>query len=251
MLICFVAALIFILALIFSMLGLGGAILYVPVLHWLGFDFKAVAIPTALLLNGFTAISAGYVYFRAKMVDIKGSLPMAGTCLVGAPIGAYLTRLVPTETLIVCFSVFVVFVSLRMLFIAGQPDKNAIPRAGIRIPLMAAGGLVIGMIAGLIGVGGGALFVPFMLVLGYSTKTAAATNTFIVIFTSFSGFAGHVATGHFNWPLMAATAVSVVIGAQIGANLMKNKMKSQWIKRMFGLVLLLVAAKLLWSVFMT
>ena len=64
MILAAVTFVIFVLAFVFSMLGLGGAMLYIPVLHWFGFDFKSVAIPTGLLLNGITALSAAIYYFN-------------------------------------------------------------------------------------------------------------------------------------------------------------------------------------------
>jgi len=76
------------LSLIFSMLGLGGAMLYIPVFHWFGFDFKSVAIPTGLLLNGITALSAAVFYLRSKMVHVKGSIPLIISSFIGAPVGA-------------------------------------------------------------------------------------------------------------------------------------------------------------------
>ncbi len=248
MVITVVSGLILILAFIFSMLGLGGAMLYIPVFHWFGYDFKSVAIPTGLLLNGVTALSASIYYLRAKMVDVKGALPLIITSFAGAPIGAYFTRQVPTDTLIVLFTIAIVYAGGRMLLASGKPDKENPMALRSRIVFMGGGGLFIGFIAGLLGVGGGFLFVPMMMTMGYKTKEAAATSAFVVIFSSFSGFAGHLAEGHYEWPLMVATTVAVIIGSQIGAKVMKEKMKSKWIKQMFAVVLLGVAAKLLWKI---
>jgi uncharacterized membrane protein YfcA len=241
---------IFLLAFIFSMLGLGGAMLYIPVFHWSGFDFKSVAIPTGLLLNGITALSAAIYYMRAKMVDIRGSMPLIITSFVGAPVGAYFTRFFPTRTLILLFALAMVFAGGRMLVTSGRADKEEMVPYTWRLLLMGIGGFFIGFIAGLLGVGGGFLFVPMMLIIGYKTKQAAATSSFVVIFSSFSGFAGHIAEGHFHWPLMVATAIAVTIGSQIGAKVMKERMKARWIKQMFAVVLLGVAVKLLWKLFM-
>lgn len=243
------AGVILLLALVFSMLGLGGAMLYVPVLHWFGYDFKTVAIPTGLLLNGVTVLSAAIVYLRARMVDVRGALPMVITSFIGAPLGAVLTRYVPTQTLVLLFALGMVFAGGRMLLTASRPDKDRLLPQRIRFWLMGAGGLGIGMIAGLLGIGGGFLFVPLMLALGYPTKQAAATSAFVVIFSSFSGFAGHLAEGHYNWPLMLTATVAVIVGSQAGALLMKEKMKARWIKQMFACVLLAAAAKLLLKVF--
>jgi uncharacterized membrane protein YfcA len=241
---------IFLLAFIFSMLGLGGAMLYIPVFHWSGFDFKSVAIPTGLLLNGITALSAAVYYMRAKMVDIRGSMPLIITSFVGAPVGAYFTRFFPTRTLILLFALAMVFAGGRMLVTSGRADKEEMVPYTWRLLLMGIGGFFIGFIAGLLGVGGGFLFVPMMLIIGYKTKQAAATSSFVVIFSSFSGFAGHIAEGHFHWPLMVATAIAVTIGSQIGAKVMKERMKARWIKQMFAVVLLGVAIKLLWKLLM-
>lgn len=248
MIITIVAGVILVLAFIFSMLGLGGAMLYIPVFNWFGYDFKSVAIPTGLLLNGITALSAAIYYLRAKMVDIKGSVPLIISSFIGAPVGAYFTRLIPTQTLIVLFALSMVFAGGRMLMVSGRPDKETMMAANRRICLMGAGGFFIGFIAGLLGVGGGFLFVPMMIAMGYKTKEAAATSAFVVIFSSFSGFAGHLAEGHYEWPLMIATTVAVIIGSQVGAKVMKEKMKAKWIKQMFAVVLLGVAAKLLWKI---
>jgi len=66
-----------------------------------------------------------------------------------------------------------------------------------------------------------------------------------VVFSSFTGLAGHLAVGHFDWPLMLAASVAVVIGSQAGARVMTARMKSRQLKQMFGIVLLFVAAKLI------
>ncbi len=239
------ASLICVLAFLFSMLGLGGAMLYVPLLHGFGFDFKTEAIPTGLLLNGITAVSAAVVYFRSKMVDVKGSIPLVAASFLGAPVGAYLTPMVSTRVLIVLFALSMLLAGGRMLLTADRPDKKEMMAARSRYLVMGSGGFGIGVIAGLLGIGGGFLFVPMMLAMGYPTKRAAATSSFVVIFSSFSGFAGHLAEGHFNWPLMLITTIGVIIGSQIGAMVMKEKMKPKWIKQMFAVVLLGVALKLL------
>ena len=241
---------ILVLSFIFSMLGLGGAMLYIPVFHWFGFDFKSVAIPTGLLLNGITAFSAAVFYLRSKMVDVKGSIPLIISSFIGAPLGAFLTSLVPTRTLVLLFALCMVFAGGRMLLTSTSPDKETMMPFQRRAILMAVGGFFIGMVAGLLGVGGGFLFVPLMLAMGYPTKQAAATSAFVVIFSSFSGFAGHIAEGHFNWPLMIASSIMVVVGSQIGAKVMKEKMKAKWIKQMFAVVLLAVAVKLLWKLYL-
>ena len=111
-----------------------------------------------------------------------------------------------------------------------------------------AAGLGVRFLAGLLGIGGGFLFVPILMALGYPTKRAAPTTAFIVVFPSFSGFAAHAAEGHYDWPLLLGCAAAVIVASQLGARVMREKMKARWIKRIFGVLLIAVAVKLTWSV---
>jgi len=220
---------------------------YIPVFHWFGYDFKSVAIPTGLFLNGLTALSAAIYYLRQKMVDVKGGLPMVVTSFVGAPVGAWFTHIVPTRTLILLFSVGMVVAGVKMVVSSGKAEPKALLPFRQRAYITGGAGLFIGFLAGLLGIGGGFLFVPILIAIGYPTKEAAATSAFIVIFSSFSGFAEHVAEGHFDLYLLLFSSIAVIVASQIGARVMKGKMKARWIKQIFGVLLLLIAIKLSWS----
>ncbi len=65
----------FVIAFVFSMLCMGGSQLYIPVLFWLGMDFKAQAIPLGMLLNVVNSSSAAYTYGRKKLIQWKIALP--------------------------------------------------------------------------------------------------------------------------------------------------------------------------------
>ncbi len=110
-----IAVIIFFLAVIFSMLGLGGALVYVPLFYWLGIDIL-VAIPTALLLNGVTSSSAAITYYRKKMIDLHMAAPFVLASTIGAPIGAYFTKFTPTETLLWILGIVLVLAGARMIF---------------------------------------------------------------------------------------------------------------------------------------
>ncbi len=238
--------LILVLAFIFSMLGLGGAMVYNPLMVWFGYDFKEVVVSTGLLLNGLTALSAAWVYYRNQMIDFSIGLPLTVAASLGAPVGAYFTRFVPTRTLLWIFSGVVIFAALRMIWVSGRAEPETVRgTAAQRATVGAAVGLSVGALAGMLGIGGGFLFVPLLIFLGYPTKTAAATTALAVVFSSFTGLAGHLAVGHFDWPLMLAASAAVIIGSQAGARVMSARMKSRQLKQMFGVVLLFVAAKLI------
>ena len=243
-----IALLFLALAFIFSMLGLGGAMVYNPILVWFGFDFKEVVVPTGLLLNGLTAASAAWVYYRKGMIDFSVALPLIVTSAIGAPLGAYFTQLIPTQWLLGLFAAAVVFAGGRMILISGNQEPESVrgtPRQ--RAIWGALLGLGIGFIAGMLGIGGGFLIVPLLMAMGYPTKLAAATSAFTVVFSSVTGFLGHLAVGHFDWQLMAALAIAVIVGSQLGAHTMHTRMKPRLLKQMFGIVLLIIAAKMIWG----
>jgi len=74
-------------AFVFSMLGMGGSQLYIPILYWLGLDFKTEAIPLGMLLNVVNTFTATTTYTIKKMVDWKAALPFAVTMLILPPVG--------------------------------------------------------------------------------------------------------------------------------------------------------------------
>jgi len=117
---------------------------------------------------------------------------------------------------------------------------------------MAIGGIVggfAGFMGGLLGLGGGFIIAPMLMDMGYPTKEAAATTAFIVTFSSFSGFLGHMAEGRIDPVLAAVTVVSVIVGSQLGDWYMARKARPGWVKKLYGVVLLGVAAKLLHDIY--
>lgn len=243
-----VTGLIFVVSMLFSMLGLGGGMLYVPIFKWLGFPLKAVAIPLGLLLNGVTTLSAFLRYTREGLVDFRGGFPAALAGLVLAPVGAHMVKYVPQHILLILFAVMVTIAGIRTLIKSaqGEPTERVNKRRRAVVGGIVGGGA--GFVAGLLGIGGGFIIAPMLMELGYPTKKAAATTAFIVTFSSFSGFLGHVAEGHIDLTLAALTLVAVIAGSQLGAWFMANKAQPGWVKRLYGIVLLAVAMKLFYGI---
>ena len=240
--------LIFVVSILFSMLGLGGGMLYVPIFKWLGFPLKAVAIPLGLLLNGVTTLSAFIRYAREGLVDFRGGLPAAASGLLLAPVGAHMVQFVPQKTLIALFAVAVTLAGLRTLILSRKGEPKALTSKGRRALIGTLVGGGAGFIAGLLGIGGGFIIAPMLMELGYPTKNAAATTAFIVTFSSFSGFLGHMAEGRVDLTLAGLTLVAVIAGSQLGAWFMANKARPSWVKTLYGVVLLAVAAKLAYGI---
>ena len=240
-----ISLIIFAASFLFSMLGLGGALIYVPILKWAGFPVKEVAIPLALLLNGFTTLIALIAYFRNKLVDVKGGLAMTIFAFAFAPIGAVVSNKLPVNILLIFFSIAIFAAAGRMLLMSRRPEPKEIMSLKKRAIIGAVIGGFAGFVAGLLGIGGGFIMAPLLMWMGYETKKAAATSAFAVAFSSFSGFLGHAAQGHFYWTLTISLTIAVIIGAWLGSNFMATKAKSQRVKQIFALVLFVIAVKII------
>ena len=233
---------------LFAMLGLGGGMVYVPVLKWCGFPVKEVAIPLGLLLNGLNVLLALIPYARHRLVDWRGGASTAGAAFVAAPIGAYTAQFVPVRTLLILFSIAVLAAAFRMVVFSRQPEPEEPISGWKRAVLGGAVGAFAGFTGGLLGIGGGFIIAPALMWMGYPTKQAAATTAFAVTFSSFSGFLGHVAGGNFNWTLTAVVVLAVLLGSQLGANFMSSRARPKRVKQLYAVVLFAIAFRLILGV---
>jgi uncharacterized membrane protein YfcA len=243
------SALVFVVAGVFAMLGLGGGMLYVPLFKWLELPLKTVAIPLGLLLNGVTTASALVRYAREGLVDYRGGLPAALAALALAPLGAHATQYVPKDMLIALFAGLTLLAGLYSLKSAARPEASVAmsPRRRLAIGLMLGGGE--GFVGALLGVGGGFIVAPVLMMLGFGAKQAAGTTAFIVTFASVSGFAAHAAEGNIDPVLAALTVIAALAGSQLGAWFTARRAKPGWVKRLYAVLLLGVAAKLAFDLF--
>lgn len=238
-----VPILFFLIAFVFSMLGMGGSQVYIPILFWVGLDFKTEAIPLGMLLNVVNSGSAAATYARKKLIDWRIGLLFGMTMLIAAPFGALANHLVPTKILILVFALFTTLAGVLM-WVGWQPKQPM--GSGRRTALGLAGGSGLGFLAGLIGRGGGSFVVPLLYMAGISAKTAAATSALAVTFSGVSSFVSHVATAaRPDWTLWGACVVAVFLGSQLGSHVMATRLKSRAVKKIFAVVLLVIAAILI------
>jgi uncharacterized membrane protein YfcA len=156
-------------------------------------------------------------------------------------------RYFPKDVLILLFVLFLVFAASMMLFY--KPRKKVEWHGDGKKELATGIGLGIGAgyLGGLLGVGRGNFIVPALVWLGIDPKKASATTAFIVVFASLSGFFGHAAMDSINWNLLAFAAVGSVSGAILGSWLMHKKLDANQVKKVIGVVLYAIAAKMAWG----
>jgi hypothetical protein len=233
--------LLFGLSFVAGMMGLGVAFIATPILGLFDYDLKHVIMPWSLWLNGLTAISGAIAFARAKMVDWRTAIPLLIITTLVAPIGVWLLQFASTEVVWWLYVGVLIFLAYRMAFPPKMDDSQApiiADRTRVKGGVASA---AIGIFAGFLGVGPGFLMMPTLVMLGYTARLAAATNSVIVTLPSFSAFATHLGTAQFDWLMLGLTSITAVIGAQLGARFMAKRVKSLTLSRFFALALVLLA----------
>jgi uncharacterized membrane protein YfcA len=257
------AILMFLTAIIFSMVGLGGGVLYTPLQIWAGIDFHE-AVTTSLFLIMVVSVSASLVYRQADRIDWPLAVTLEAATICGGFAGGLLSTAIPYAVLGMLLAFVVAFAGVTMI----RPMSRAKPLASrtstrfhwarqlgdhryqvnllVALPLSFGAGLI----SGLVGVGGGFLKIPMMVLLfGIPIEIAVGSSALMIGITAAGGFAGHWMNGHWNWRASMLLAAAVFVGGQIGSRISLN-LSDLHLKRIFGWFLLavacLLAAQQLW-----
>jgi len=239
------AVVVFVFSGVLSMAGLGAAFLFVPFFFYLGVPLPE-ATSTALLLNAVSLSFAAFTYWRADLIDWRVGLPVAVTAVALAPLGARATPYVDTSVLLALFAAFLVFAGAMMLFFKPKPRAHEMSGA-VEAGVGAGVGGVAGYLGGLLGVGGGNFILPVFNWLGLDAKVAAGTTAVVVVFASLSGFLGHATMGGLDPAFIGVTATAAAGGSLVGAHFMKTKLSSVQLKRVIGVLLWLIALKMIFD----
>jgi len=254
------AVLIFGVAFVYSNLGLGGGLLFVPILLSTGVPSKDLAVPISLTLTIATAASSVINHHRRGLVDFHlGGLLVAGA-LAGAVVGTFFTlRILNEETfkaffasVLILFGLYMVRDWIRNARSVDDDDDSILTRP--RVTATAAATVGSGFLSGSMGIGGGLLNVPLLVyVLGRKTRKAIGTSSLLIIPTAAVGFAAYLIDlalqpSGFGWPpdyvLIPLLMPIVFLGAYIGSRWGLEKLKTRSVALIFIVVLFIAAAKL-------
>lgn len=240
--------LVFVVAVLYSSAGFGGASGYLLAMSF--FDIPAnVMSSTALVLNIFVSTVSFTNYFRAGHFRPKLLLPFLITSIPAAFLGG--TFKLSDQTYSILLYMVLTYLALRMTFFPVLSDKaDWTPRP---VPLFAAliSGAVIGFLSGMIGIGGGIFLSPLIILLGWgnSKQAAASAGAFIAI-NSVSGLVGRFSNGTFSLgefgiPLLAIGLLGALIGSQLGA----VRFSGAGVRRALGIILCIAVGVFWFSYF--
>ncbi len=243
---------------LFSMIGMGGGILYVPILLLAGFTMaQAPAISLILILG--TSLAALSNFWKNKKVDWKLALVIDPPTDIMAFAGGYFSSLVSEPVLRT--------ILIGVLMIAGTlmlKNRKAalLPKVGnehwwlwhrefhgerytVNLPLVLTATALIGILSGMLGITGGIIKLPIMVLLcGVPMDIAVATSTVMVAVTALSGLTGHALNGQTDWRTGLVLAVAAVAGGLMGSHISLSMNKAK-LKKWFGGIVWLIAIRML------
>jgi len=242
---------------VLGLFGSGGSIIAMPALMVL-LDVPAKsAIAMSLGIVAVTATISAWDNWRRGNVDLKISVVFGLFGVIGTYGGARLGVVTPVSVQLALFALVMYAAAWKMLqrktapvqtaqlATAGGPSLDEDTIISANLTHIAAHGIGVGVLTGLVGVGGGFLIVPALVLLsGIPMKMAIGTSLAIVAAKSYAGFAGYYGAVPVDWGLMGSFTAVTVIGSFVGTRL-AHRFSQDTLKRAFGVFLVIVATYLL------
>jgi len=182
-----------------GMLGVGGGVILTPIQYFLltayGVDPSTsltVSFATSLAVICVTMINGTYHQYRNGYLSFFCLKEMMLLGFIGAVVGAFISTRLDVSILRVLFGIVCLFSAVNMIFSRTSDDSTPSENVSLHILL----GLIGGLLCGLMGVGGGVIMIPFlMVVLKYPTHRAIATSSATIIATTLGGLIAYIVLG--------------------------------------------------------
>ncbi len=223
---------------VFGLGGLGSAVALIPILVFIGVPFP-IARSTGLFTNFITTVSVTAHNVRHGKVNYKLVLPVIVTLILFAPLGAYVSFAIPERAVGLAFTAFLFFAG-TMVFI---PKKREVYRDKGSVVVLMAVGAITGFISGLLGVGGGGIMSPMLLLYGFDPKMVTVLTASSVPFSSFTSFLAYWKLGGVDWLILLSTAIPAVFSGYLAGYVTHRYLKPHHVKKLLGIIFYILAIK--------
>lgn len=232
--------LLFLVAFLYASVGHGGASGYLALMAIFSIA-PDVMKPTALLLNLFVSLTSFIQFYRGGYFKLRLFLPFAAASVPFAFLGGLVSIEASVYKQILGW--LLLLPVIRFMFFS---DLQTAEQKNYSLPLAIIIGAVIGFLSGLIGIGGGIILSPVLLLLRWADmKQTAAISALFIFVNSLSGLAGQLTKGiHFTTDMYLYVVIAF-LGGLAGAYFGAIKMKQVVLKYMLATVLLVAAVKLI------
>ena len=200
-----------------GLLGGGGSILTVPALVYLVGQSPQAAVTASLVIVGANSAMGALMHRSQGTLNWKVALVFGGTGMGMAYLAAGWSRAIPSSTLMMLFAMLMLVVGLFMML---KPTALGSDDGGRGWLITILSGAGVGLLTGLLGVGGGFLIVPALVMLvGLPMRQAVGTSLVVIAMNSLAGFVGHLHGPAIDIQLVAIFVAAGLTGALIGTRL--------------------------------
>jgi len=235
----------FVIALFYAMVGFGGGSAYLAVLVLAGFSYQT--IPSVALACNLVVTTGGcWHFYQAGHFKLKNVLPFIVTSIPMAYLGGRI--FIGKDLFCILLGISLLAVALRMA-LPNRVFENTkkIPWSQawmVGLPL----GAILGLLAGLVGIGGGIFLSPVLLLMRWvNVKEAAATASFFIVVNSLSGLLGQLQKEAMSFNILLPLALAVLIGGKIGSRLGAYRMPKLRLQQGLAILILFVSLKLIFE----
>ncbi len=226
-----------------GLLGGGGSILTVPILSYVAGMPPKAAIVSSLVVVAITSAVGVIPHARAGRVMWRTGVWFGGAGMVGAFVGGRVSMLFSARALMIAFGVMMVVTAVAMLRRGSQRPQPRVPCETKLVPALVQG-FVIGTVTGLLGVGGGFMIVPALVLFGgLAMEYAVGTSLVVIAMSSLAGFVGQLGEARIDWPTTLAASAVAAVGAWLGGRLV-GRIDPALLRRVFGVLIVVVAVVL-------
>ncbi|MEA2098862.1 MAG: sulfite exporter TauE/SafE family protein [Campylobacterota bacterium] len=229
-----------ILSTIFAIAGLGSAVALVPTLNIVGLSFDMARV-SGLFVNSVTTITASILNLKKQLFYINFVAPLVISSMFFAFIGAKVSLMMDVEFVKMVFGGTLIIIASMILFFKKPKNRSFI---GSKAVLLFAGSIG-GIFSGFLGIGGGSIISPILLLFGYDMKKIAIGISFVIPFSSIVAFGSYASVLELDYTLLTIVGIGALIGAMIGNYILHFKISSQNIKKILAIALYIIAIKML------
>ena len=232
----------FAIGLVLGFLGGGGSILTVPALVYIVGQNPQAAVTASLIIVGANATLGASFHQRQGTLNWRIALIFGGVGMVTAYLAAGLSHLIPSTVLMVLFALLMTVVGGFMIL--SKPPQNE-DHAMRGLPTIIAAGAGVGVLTGFLGVGGGFLIVPALVMLvNLPIRQAVGTSLIVIAMNSLAGLLGHLSTATFDMVVIGIFVVAGFVGAFAGARL-SRVIKPDHLRASFAVFVVILGVALL------
>ena len=248
-----------------GLLGIGGGIVIVPALAWIFEYYTPLAIPadkvmhisagTSLATMVVTALAAIFAHHKQANIDWKVCFKLLPATIVGVILGSWIASLLRSHTLAIVFAVLLLLIAIYIFFSA-KKEKNDCQITHINLVIYSLSGFIIGVCSGMLGVGGGSLVIPFLLLLHFPINRVSGTSVTLVLPLAIVGTIAFILMGNLGregipyssgfiyWPAFLGISIGSIFVIQVGTKVGKRANKVL-LKRIFSILLVIIALQML------